>query len=50
MYDVLFRELHDKLPLTSFEVRFPSHLQMALSQFHPLSWALVTTFQYLSEY
>jgi len=42
MYDVLFRELHDRLPLTSFEVRSLSHLQMAPSQFHPLSWELVT--------
>jgi len=50
MYDVLFRELHSMLPFTSFEVRLLSHLRIAPSKLHPLSWALTKAFEYWCEY
>lgn len=50
MYDVLFRELHGMLPFTIFEVRLLSHMRIAHSKLHPLSWALTKAFEYWCEY
>ena len=47
MYKCLFQVLGLILPLTAFQCALLYHLNVALSQLHPNSWAIVMAFEIL---
>jgi len=50
MYKCLFKVLGVILPLIDFQCAFLEHLNVAFSQLHPNSWAMVKAFEVLCSF